>query len=184
MSASDGEHPGSRDGAERAPEVGYDTGRPARSLYETAREVMLRPREFFEELSPEYGRGSDHPVWFVVAVWFATMPLFLLASAFAPLGRGPGGTGAFDAPRNLAESVGLPATVVLALLLWVFSPLFAVISLLISSALVHVLVWLFVPNKRDYYATMKVLAYSSSVSFLTWIPVLGYLAVLYAYYVG
>jgi S-ribosylhomocysteine lyase LuxS involved in autoinducer biosynthesis len=31
----------------------------------------------------------------------------------------------------------------------------------VGSAFVHVLIWLLAPEKRDYYATMKMVAYSS-----------------------
>lgn len=115
---------GSGEARDRGPEVGYDTKRPARSLYETAREVILGPREFFGRLSPEYERGPDHPVWFAVAVGVLTAPLFLVTEAVDPLARAQPSAGPLESLRGVAEGTGLSAAIALALFFWLLSPLF------------------------------------------------------------
>lgn len=169
---------------ESAPEVGYDTVRPVRSLYETVREVILRPREFFAGLSPDYDLGPDHPIWFAVVLGLLVSPLLLVTEAFDPVLRADGGPGALEVLQRVSESAGLLAAVGLTLLFWLLTPVFTVVGLFISAALVHILIWLLVPDRGDYYTTLKVAAYASAIGVLTWIPVLGYLATLYGYYIN
>lgn len=118
---------GAREGG---PQTGYDTARPARSLYETAREVILRPRDFFGGLSPDFERGPDHPVWFAVVIGTLTAPLILLNEAFDPLVRSQEETAVLGTLQNVAQSTGLLAAAGLALLFWVLAPLLIVAGLL------------------------------------------------------
>lgn len=125
-----------RTARERGSGVGYDTRRPLRSLYETAREVILRPRGFFERLPPEYDCRLDRPVWFAAAVGVLTAPLFLITLAFDPLQRAGQSSQILDSLRGVAESQGVAAAVALALFFWLISPVFVLLSVFIGAALV------------------------------------------------
>lgn len=62
-------------------------------------------------------------------------------------------------------------------------PLFALLGLYVGALIQHLFVMIFVRQRRNFEATLRVVAYGSALSLLSWIPVVGYVATFYLIYV-
>jgi hypothetical protein len=59
-----------------------------------------------------------------------------------------------------------------------------VLGVYIGAAIQHLFVFLFVRERRGFWGTFPVVAYGgAALSLLSWIPILGYLVMLYGIYV-
>lgn len=83
--------------------------------------------------------------------------------------------------EDLGGEMGL--VVGMLLLFVVLAPLLILLSLYIAAGIFHILVKIFVrPRATEFEATLRVVAYTSAVNLLTWVPVVGLLASLYDLY--
>jgi hypothetical protein len=160
---------------------GFDTSRPLGSFVEVARGALLEPAAFFAGLGgPRPGRVKG-PLVFAIICGVISLPLSLLAEPFDPLRRGQPGMGASFSSLYGSNPV---AAVGLAVLLVALLPLFAVLGVYIGAAIQHLFVFLFVRERRGIWGTFPVVAYGgAALSLLSWIPILGYLVMLYGIYV-
>lgn len=166
---------GTDNGASR---TGFSTARPARSFFETAREVILRPAGFYRDLDRDEPPKS--PVIFAMICAVLSTPFGLLLVPFDPL--------APDQPKFLEglfsfAGSSLGAAVAVAVGALVLLPLLAVLGLYVSAFFQHLLVMIFVRPRGHFEATFKVQAYASALSLIGWIPVVSYLVILYGAYV-
>src|SRR5215211_771538 len=67
----------------------------------------------------------------------------------------------------------------------ILAPIFAAIGLFIGAGILHLLVMLIVGSRNSgYEGTLRVSAYSSVTSLVSWIPVIGLIASLYGIYLA
>lgn len=164
---------------------GFDPSKPLGSFVEVTRGVLIEPARFFAGLgeSREQGEGSGRPLLFA-GIWFA-IGLFLtyLAEPLDPLSPQ-------DAPNPLYEFFTVaqsnpPAVLIAILLAFVLVPIGALITVYLFAVILHLFVLAFVRERRDFWATLLVVAYGiQATSLVAWIPVLGYLAGPYSAYVA
>lgn len=159
---------------------GFDASRPGESFVEVVRGVLVEPARFFAGLGePGPGRAKE-PLIFAVICGVISVPLSFLAAPFDPLASGRPGFRMDFLP--FAQDNPL-VTVVLAALFILLLPLLIVLGVYVGAAIQHLFVFLFVRERKGLWGTFPVVAYGSAISFLSWIPVLGYLATLYGVYV-
>jgi hypothetical protein len=165
-------------------DAGFDLSNPARSFVSTVREVLFDPIGFFRRLPP---RGwSLNPVVFALICALISAPLAILAASFDPLVE-EGVPSMLDPLIALVAQPGgsVVAVVVLVLTILILVPALALLVLYIGAAIYHILVRIFVrPTDSDFQATLRVVAYTSAIDLLTWIPVVGILASLYGLYLA
>lgn len=80
------------------------------------------------------------------------------------------------------QNIAAVALIVVAIL--VFTPLVGLLSLYVGALILHLFVMIFARPRRDFGATLKIVAYAGAVSLLSWIPVIGLLVGLYGLYVN
>ena len=147
-----------------------------------ARGVLAEPAAFFAGLGgPRPGRVKG-PLVFAIICGVVSSPLALLLEPFNPLTRGqPGIESSFSSlyGNNPGAAIALAALIVVLL------PLFIVLGVYIGAAIQHLFVFLFVRERRGFWGTFPVVAYgAAAISLLfSWIPILGYLVMLYGIYV-
>ena len=79
----------------------------------------------------------------------------------------------------------LASVAVLVLSALVLAPLFVVLGLYFGAAIYHILVGVFAGGTNaGFDATLRVYAYTGAVGLLSWIPVLGYAAILYGFFLA
>ena len=165
-------------------EEGFDLSNPSRSFVSTVRKVLFDPVGFFRRLPPR-GR-SLNPVVFALICALISAPLAILAASFDPL-MGEDAPSMLDPLIALVAQPGgsVVAVVVLVLTVLILVPALALLVLYIGAAIYHILVRIFVrPTATDFQATLRVVAYTSAIDLLTWIPVVGLLASLYGLYLA
>ncbi len=175
---------GAERGREPREDEAFDLSNPARSFVSTVRGVLFEPVGFFRRL-PRRGRALN-PVVFALVCALISAPLSLLTTPFDPL-TGDDAPDLRDSLTRLVAEPGGPvaAVIVVVLAVLILTPLLALLGLYISAAVYHILVWIFVrPTNTDFEATLRVVAYTSAVDLLTWIPVVGLLAGLYGLYLA
>lgn len=143
--------------------------------------MLVEPAAFFAGLGgPRPGRVKG-PLVFAIVCGVLSFPLALIAEPFNPLARGQPGIGS-SFSSLYGNSPG--AAVGLAVLFVLLLPLFAVLGVYIGAAIQHLVVLLFVRERRGFWGTFPVVAYGgAAVSLFAWIPILGYLASIYGIYV-
>lgn len=165
-------------------EEGFDLSNPWRSFLRAVREVLFDPVGFFRRLTPR-GR-SLNPVVFALICALVSAPLAILAASFDPLVE-EGAPSMLDPLIALVAQPGgsVVAVIVLVLTMLILVPALALLILYIGAAIYHLLVRIFVrPANTDFQATLRVVAYTSAIDLLTWIPVVGILASLYGLYLA
>lgn len=108
---------------------------------------------------------------------------FLLGSLAAPFDPLTWGEPIFPQSWTsfAVENPGITALpVILGLVL---SPLLALIGFYIGALIQHLFVAIFVRQGSGFEATLRVVAYAYPLSLVSWIPVIGYLVILYGVYV-
>ncbi len=175
---------GAERGREPREDEAFDLSNPARSFVSTVQGVLLEPVGFFRRL-PRRGRVLN-PVVFALVCALVSAPLSLLAAPFDPLVNDDAPDIRDSLARLVAEPGGsMAAVVVVVLAVLILVPLLALLVLYISAAIYHILVWIFVrPTDTGFETTLRVVAYTSAVDLLTWIPVVGLLAGLYGVYLA
>lgn len=165
---------------ERGERRGYDTSRPVGSFVEVVRGVIVEPARFFGGLrDPRPGDVRGPLVFAIICAAISTPLAFFLQPYGPPVARQPDLAGGFfELFRNNPGGA-----VALAALALVLLPLFAVLRVYVGAAIQHFFVFLFVRQRRGYWATFPVMAYGSALSLFSWIPLLGYLVALYGVYV-
>ena len=137
---------------ERRHEIGFFPG-----LIETIKLVMFRPLEAFSAPSQDLGYGS--PILFtiivqVVAMFFASI-YQLGASALTERG----------------EAIALEAALFGGFL--VVSPLIFILFAFIGTGLLHLCLLIVGGVNKDFFATFRVVTYSSAASLLNVVPICG-----------
>ncbi|MGF1473277.1 MAG: YIP1 family protein [Rubrobacteraceae bacterium] len=156
----------------------FTTSRPFSSFFETVRGVILKPADFYREI--ETAGSVKNPVIFAVVCGTISFVLGSLSAPLDPLTPDepflpPGLRSLFS--DNLAIAIALAG------LGLVLIPLLALLGLYLGALIQHLFVMVFVRQRRGFEATLRVVAYGSAISLLSWIPVVGYLATLYIVYV-
>ena len=157
----------------------FDISEPVDSFAATVRGVLLAPREFFSGISTS---GSlKNPLIFGLICLFVSAVLARLMGFLSVLGSG---TSIIDRPLgNFPQGLGISEALIVALLILVVAPLSALLRLYVYSAIVHILVMIFVRNNLPFEATLRTYCYASAVALLSWIPLIGWLATLYGLYI-
>ncbi len=152
----------------------FRTSDAAGSFSDVTRRVALQPVEFFRGL---VRGGSLVPplvfalICFVVNAFFSgLLLLFGLAAGGSALDFGEG---AADTDGGVAAFLGN----------LILDPIGGAIGLFIWAAILQLLLRALAgPQNQGYVSTFKVVAYSSVVALVSWIPVVGILATLYGLY--
>ena len=157
--------------------LGFELRHPFSSFFRTVIEVLLRPDQFFARFNRRELQETTAPVVFAVVCTVLSLSLLLAASTiFHPLPL-PVRARFLDQDR-LTFGIGLVTTIVFILVT-------ALISLFVGTLVQHLLTLPFIRYGEGIKATFVVLAYGvNTISLLSWIPVVGYLAILYGLYVS
>ncbi|WP_047866137.1 YIP1 family protein [Rubrobacter aplysinae] len=162
-------------------EPGFEPSRPLESFVETARRVAVEPAAFFRGVTNE--DRVLPPMVFAIICGVVSAALGIAVEFLAPVDLGPFGGEAFGPPEAVSGQFGGLALAGIALAFVVLAPLFIVLGLYIGSFIYQILVRIVVGrDNAGYWATFKIYAYTSVVSLLSWLPVVGFLATLYGYY--
>ena len=156
--------------------TGFTTSRLLRSFAETVKSVILQPTNFFRNLG-----GSHRPVIFGTICRTIPFPLALLVAPFDPLLPDTPNP-IVDGLVSLAERSTANLVLVVVLVL-VFLPLFAMISVYLGAVFQHLCVMIFVRQRRGFEATLNVTAYTSALALFSWLPLLGFLIGFYSFYI-
>lgn len=154
---------------------GFDTASPFSSFYRTAFEVLVRPAAFFSRFTRPRIEDPSGPVIFAVV---CSVLSGILAIATFPLNPLPlPGRPSFFEQDGLTIGVGLVTTLI-------FIVIMAFVALAVGTLVQHLLTLPFIRMGEGIKATFLVVAYAmNAVTLLSWIPVVGYLAILYGVYV-
>lgn len=169
---------GQQTGQEEIPE--FEPRTPLASFIRVGQEVLISPQHFFSSIATDEKRLEQRagpPLAFAVA---ATLLFFVFGGAYEILSRALRG----ELSTISAFGVdGLAAVAVLAPILTVVYALAAVLGLYIGAFFLHIPIMIFAgANRRGYYSTLKIFAYTSVTAMLTWIPVAWVVASLYGTY--
>lgn len=159
---------------------GFRASEPLRRFPVTVRRVLLEPVGFFRNMA----RADSlwNPLVFAVACALISLLLTYLTLPLIPFAGEREGLG------GLLAEVGdrSPASVAaLVLVVLVFAPLFVVLGLYVGAAIYQILVTIFVGRENaGFDATLRIYAYTTAVGLLTWVPVVGYGASLYGFFLA
>jgi hypothetical protein len=147
------------------------------ALFETTRDVLARPGDFFRAMPLSGGLGS--PLLYAVLVgWAGLVAAALYQAVFrSVVGPGWGGFGAADRPevaRALAWIEGWGGFVAQA----VFGGVFVVLGVFLAAGILHLMLLLLGGAKRDFEATFRVVSFSQATSILLLVPFCGQLVAL------
>jgi hypothetical protein len=156
---------------ERRATLGWFTG-----LFETWKRTLLSPQPFWASVRPE-ASWTDALLyaWILFGVgllltWpLAGMRQFGLQAALAHAQDLPPGLRAML--RNYGSGFGVGQ--------FLFTALFYPLGLIVYTAILHLFCMLFGVAKHGYYATFRVVAYSSATNVFSLFPCVGFLAGLY-----
>lgn len=140
--------------------------------------MILDPTDFYRGIQTS---GSlKNPVVFAILCGIVSFSLSFLAAPFDPLTSNepvfPQGLSSVVADNPLV-------TVALVVVGLILLPLFALLGLYVGALIQHIFVMIFVRQRRNFEATLRVVAYGSALSLLSWIPIVGYIAIFYLVYV-
>lgn len=160
----------------------YDTSVPLNSFARVARDVLLHPASFFASIAPADKDEEEHvraAVWFVVA---CALVFVTLAGSYEIVAAVSLGGMSYISIFGLQ---GLGAIAVYAPLFLVLVPLLALIQLYVGAFLLHIPVMIFAgPERRSYYATLRIYAYLAVTALFAWIPVVWFVVSLYQAYMA
>lgn len=159
---------------------GFNASEPLRSFPATVRKVLVEPRAFFRGMAVRDSLWN--PLVFAIVCALISLPLTYLVAPLDPFaGSGESFGGLFEGigDRSLASVVALIFVVVL------LAPLFVLLGIYVGAAIYHILIGIFVGRgNAGFDATLRVYAYTSVTGLLSWIPILGYLAILYGFFLA
>ncbi|MDP9378913.1 MAG: YIP1 family protein [Chloroflexota bacterium] len=148
----------------------FDLSDPLRSFIDTTVRVVRQPTAFFEQLPRR--AGYLNPT--VYGVTCAVISALLGFAAYELLGVPPGGS--IVGPTDVAGGTAL----------WVLLDALALIlvGLFLAAAVTHVAVRIVVGYENSgLEATFRVMAYSAALFLLDWLPYIGWVFAVYAFYV-
>ncbi|HET7271348.1 MAG TPA: YIP1 family protein [Rubrobacter sp.] len=135
---------------------------PVQSFINTVRNVVTAPVAFFRSI-PRQGNLLN-PVIFAIICYEVSAILGGLLSL-----------------TGLYSSQGFGSFLVSIIL----APIFAAIGLFIGAGILHLLVMLIIGSgNAGFESTLRVSAYSSVTSLVSWIPIIGWIASLYGIYLA
>jgi hypothetical protein len=133
---------------------------PVQSFISTVQRVVLQPVDFFRGI-PRQGDFLNPLIFAIICYAVSAILGGLIGLAFS--GRGFGGF--------IGSIIG--------------TPIAGVVGLFIGAGILYLLVMLIVGSRNaGDEATFRVLAYSSVVNLVSWIPIIGGILSLYALYLG
>jgi hypothetical protein len=151
----------------------FQPSNAAGSFSDVARRVVTQPVEFFRGM---VRGGSFVPPLVFALICFVINAFF--SGLFLLFGAVPGG-GAFSRGGQVDAVDGIAAFLGNLIL----EPILGIIGLFIWAGILYLLIRAFVgANNQGYISTFKVVAYSSVVALVSWIPLIGFLATLYGLY--
>lgn len=159
--------------------------RPFASLLSTTRDVLLSPRRFFGGLPPD-GPIGPPVLYFSVCYWIATLVNLLVSFAVSLPLLAPVlvavGAGSSEAGTKIA---GLLALAFLLLLAFLAISALGFALFFVGVPIQHAFVVLFAGSGgRGLRATLRLSCYAVGAPvLLAWIPLVGYAAALYCFYV-
>lgn len=170
----------------------FSLSAPLWSFASTVRGVLLSPARFFGGVSAGPRVRLREPLLFSLICTLISTPLAFLAAPLDPFIRNAPGFGETFSWVPELDIAGLePGVAIRTGLVFVFVGLL-ILALAVAGfalftyigATIHqLLVRIFVGRENaGFAATFKVFTYVSAASLLSWIPVLGYLVSLYAFY--
>jgi hypothetical protein len=136
------------------------------SLYLTIKDVMLSPSLFFGRMPSRI--GLVQPLLFAIVV-------NIVSAFFLWMWSLTGSSLQMFIKEDIAEIVRGPFVYGL---VFIFSPVIAVVDVFLTAGLVHVCLMLIGGNRLGFEATFRVMAYSSAVYIMTIIPFCGNLIAL------
>ncbi len=161
-------------------QVGLRFGNFFGSFASSVKDQVLAPGNFYARLAARHGDLLEATV-FALACGLVGVMLALgaflvfpdLPGTFAPADPGFARSEGLDRYGN----AGVALTLVFAL---VASIVGGIVGLLVGAVILHVLVVLLVGAVRGgFVESFKIVCYASVTSLLTWVPVAGYIGVLY-----
>lgn len=159
---------------------GFKVSEPLRSFAATVWKVLVEPGAFFRNMTRR--DRPWNPLIFAVVCALISLPLTYLAAPLDPFVAPGGGFGSLFEGIGDRSLVSIAAMVLVVLLL---APLFVLLGLYIGAAIYQILVGIFVGGENaGFDATLRVYAYTSVAGLLSWIPVVGYLASLYGFFLA
>jgi hypothetical protein len=133
---------------------------PVQSFISTVQRVVLQPVDFFRGI-PRQGDFINPLIFAIICYAVAGILGGLISLAFTSRGF-----------------IGFISSII-------FEPIAGVIGLFIVAGILYLLVMLIIGSgNAGYEATFRVLAYSSVVNLVSWIPIIGGILSLYALYLG
>lgn len=158
----------------------FEPRRPLRSFVSTVRAVVLWPAAFFSSIASDDSDVEQRLGPPVVFVMIATFIFFVFGGAYDIAAM------ALRGELSAVSAFGIQGSASLAVLAPVLAmvyPLGAVLGLFIGGFFLHIFVMLFAgKDRRSYYSTLKIFAYTSVTALLSWIPVVWFVASIYQAY--
>ncbi len=136
------------------------------SLYLTIKEVLLAPAQFFGRMPSQI--GLVQPLLFAVVV-------NVISAFFLWMWSLTGSSLQMFIKEDVAEIVRGPFVYGL---VFIFSPVIAVVDVFLTAGLAHVCLMLVGGNRLGFEATFRVMAYSTAVYIMTIVPFCGNLIAL------
>lgn len=157
---------------------GFKVTEPVRSFPATVRMVLLEPRAFFRNMI--LGDSLWNPLVFALVCALISIPLTYLLAPLEPFAGEAESLG--DILAGIGD-IGLVWVAAIVLAILVLAPLYVLLVLYIGAAVYQILVGIFVGRgNAGLDATLRVYAYTSVAGLLSWIPVIGYTASLYGFF--
>jgi hypothetical protein len=148
------------------PSLGFFDG-----LWETIKQVIARPVPFFQNLPDTSDIGK--PVLFAIILGTVGGVLYALWQlVMMPLQGGMGGMGGGDVPPELRQLEMLmgPAAVLMSIIL---APVLTLIGLFVSAGIFHLFLLMFGGPNRGFAATLRVVAYTTTLQLFYGVPFCG-----------
>lgn len=133
---------------------------------------MINPVPFFKKVSK--GGNFVIPMYYgIICQSIAIILMWSYQTGFQSIPNIIDYTAAFGGYWPMTVNFGWPALMIFLMALVVVAPVFAVISLTITSFLYHISLKVFGGAKYGFEATFRAVCYASSAQFLSLVPIVG-----------
>lgn len=164
----------------------FQLSSPVASFVETVKWIFSEPKAFFGGISTTTPLAN--PIVFAASCIFLSTLAFLvvdvavaLLSGNPPL-SGPLGRADGFSLFGWAREQGAVTRIAVVALGLVFSPVSGLISVFLYSGVAHLVVRVVMGRNAGFWATFRVVCYTSAVSLFRWIPFVGFFVMLYGLY--
>lgn len=145
---------------ERRPELGVWKG-----IHQTTRAVLLGPKELFRTMAVKEGFGEPLAFGLLVGAIGTMLGFFwqflLMSESLMSIGQGY-----VDQSTMPVVFVGI----------MVLSPIYVIVTIFVTAALLHLCLLLVRGGKNGFAATFRVICYSQATQILAFVPIVGGLA--------